>query len=151
MLVFQGLVSAEHEWLWIHLGNKDLRSTILILLYEGWFNFFWNSQLTIFTTKYGGDPFNDVPLLCNSLCSLYVIQDFLLVSGKAQDIWSISTALVSDQELLLASWYLAFLNIKVFLRHLFFSSSIWLSNLYTITNCFKLFTYFIGLFFHFKL
>ena len=23
-----------------------------------------NSQLTILTTKYGGDPFDDVPLLC---------------------------------------------------------------------------------------
>ena len=40
MPVFQGLVSTEHEWLWKHLGNEDLWSTILILLY-GWFDFFW--------------------------------------------------------------------------------------------------------------
>ena len=36
-----------------------------------------NSELTIFVTKYGGDPFGDVPLLC-TLCALSVIRDFLL-------------------------------------------------------------------------
>ena len=41
MPVFQGLVSAETEWLRIYLRNEDLWSTILILLYEGWFNIFW--------------------------------------------------------------------------------------------------------------
>ena len=79
-----------------------------------------NSQLTIFTTKYGGDPFDDVPLLC-TLCALSMFFEIssLEVSGKTLDIWSIKTDLVSDQELSLACWYLMFLNIKVFLRDLY--------------------------------
>ena len=79
-----------------------------------------NSQLPIFTTKYGGDPFDDVPLLC-TLCALSMIFEIssLEVSGKTLDIWSIKTDLVSDQELSLACWYLMFLNIKVFLRDLY--------------------------------
>ena len=95
-----------------------------------------NSQLTIFSTKYGGDPFDDVPLLC-TLCALSVLFEisFLVVSGKALDIWSMSTDLVSDKEFSLAFWYLMFLNIKVFLRDLFFSSSISLSNLLIVSNC----------------
>ena len=58
-----------------------------------------NSQLTIFTTKYGGDPFDDVPLLC-TLCALSVFFKIssLEVSGKTLDIWSIKTDLVSNQE-----------------------------------------------------
>ena len=58
-----------------------------------------NSQLPIFTTKYGGDPFDDVPLLC-TLCALSMIFEIssLQVSGKK----SIKTDLVSDQELSLA-------------------------------------------------
>ena len=59
----------------------------------------------------------------------------LVVSGKTLDIWSISNDLVSDQELSSACWYLLFLNIKVFLRDLFFSSSISLSNSLIVSNC----------------
>ena len=46
-----------------------------------------NSQLTIFTTKYGGDPFDDVPLLC-TLCALSIFFEIssLEVSGKTLDI-----------------------------------------------------------------
>ena len=46
-----------------------------------------NSQLTIFTTKYGGDPFDDVPLLC-TLCALSMFFKILSleVSGKTLDI-----------------------------------------------------------------
>ena len=46
-----------------------------------------NSELTIFATKYGGDPFDDVPLLC-TLSMLFEISS-LVVSGKTLDIWSI--------------------------------------------------------------
>ena len=50
------------------------------------FAFSENSQLTIFTTKYGGDPFDDVPLLC-TLCALSMIFEIssLQVSGKTLD------------------------------------------------------------------
>ena len=59
-----------------------------------------NSQLSIFTIKYGGDPFDDVPLLC-ILCALSMLFEIssLVVSGKILDISSISTGLVVDQEL----------------------------------------------------
>ena len=67
----------------------------------------------------------------------------LMVSGRALGIWSISTDLVLDQELLLACWYLIFLNIKVFLRGLFFSSSISLSNLLIVSNYFYWFRHFV--------
>ena len=150
MLPFQGLVSAEHKWFWIHLETKTcnrpfwfscMKADLTFSETPSWPSLLLN-MVVIHSMMY---------LYCVTLCVLSVIQDFLLVPGKTLDIWSISTDLVSDQELLLASWYLMFLNIKVFLRDLFFSSSIWLSNLYNITNCFKLFTYFISLFFHFKL
>ena len=41
------------------------------------------SHLTIFTTKYGGGPFDDVPLLC-TLCALSMLFEIssLVVSGK---------------------------------------------------------------------
>ena len=50
-------------------------------------NFSENSQLTIFNTKYGGDSFDDVPLLC-TLCALSMLFEisFLVVSGKTLDI-----------------------------------------------------------------
>ena len=53
-------------------------------------NFSENSQLTIFNTKYGGDSFDDVPLLC-TLCALSMLFEIssLVVSGKTLDIWSI--------------------------------------------------------------
>ena len=68
-----------------------------------------NTQLTIFTTNYGGDLFDDVPLLC-TLCALSKFFEIssLVVSGKTLDIWSISTDLVLDQELSSACWYLMF-------------------------------------------
>ena len=46
-----------------------------------------NSELTIFATKYGGDPFDDVPLLC-TLCALSKLFEIssLVVSGKTLDI-----------------------------------------------------------------
>ena len=51
------------------------------------FTFSEISHLTIFTAKYGGDPFDDVPLLC-TLCALsmfFEISSFV-VSGKTKDI-----------------------------------------------------------------
>ena len=59
-----------------------------------------NFQLTIFATKYGGDLFDDVPLLC-TLCALSMFFEIssLEVSGKTLDIWFIKTDLVSDQKL----------------------------------------------------
>ena len=100
-----------------------------------------NSQLTIFTTKYGGDPFDDVPLLY-TLCALSMFLEIssLEVSGKTLDIWFIKTDLVSDQELSSACWYLVFLNIKVFLRDLFFSSCISLCNSLIVSNCLLIFS-----------
>ena len=93
-------------------------------------------QLTIFTNKYGGDTFNDVPLLC-ILCALTMLFEIssLAVSDKSLDIWSINTDLVSNQELLLDCWYLMVLNIKVFLRDLFCRSSISIYNLVIVSNC----------------
>ena len=46
-----------------------------------------NSQLTIFTTKYVDDPFDDVSLLC-TLCALSMFFKIssLLVSGKTLDV-----------------------------------------------------------------
>ena len=72
-----------------------------------------------------------------SLCSLR----FLLLWFQVR-LWSISTNLLWDQELSSAWWYLMFLNIKVFLRNLFFSSSISLSNSLVVSNC-LLFSHFI--------
>ena len=108
-----------------------------------------NSQLTIFTTKYGGDPFDDVPLLC-TLCALSMFFEIssLEVSVKTLDIWSIKTDLVSDQEPSSACWYLMFLNIKFFLRDLFFSSFISLSNSLIVSNYLLIFSL---CFFYFKL
>ena len=97
-----------------------------------------NSHLTIFTTKFGGDSFDDAPLLCTPCTlSMFFKISSLVVSGKTLDIWSISTYLVSDQELSSAWWILMFLNIKVFLRDLLFSSSISLSNSLIVSNWFS--------------
>ena len=42
-----------------------------------------NSQLTIFSTKYGGDPFNDVfTFTMYFVCSFYVLRDFLFSSFR---------------------------------------------------------------------
>ena len=119
------------EWLQIHLRNEDLWSSCM----KADLTFSENSQLTIFTTKCGGDLFDDVPLLC-TLCALSMFFEIssLEVSGKTLDIWFIKTDLVLDQELWSACWYLIFLNIKVFLRDLFFSSSISLSNSLIVSN-----------------
>ena len=105
------------------------------------FAFSKNSQSTIFTTKYGDDPFDDVPLLC-TLCALSIISEIfsLVVSGKSLYIWSVSTDLVLDQELSSACQYLMFLNTKVFLRDLFLSSSISLSNSLIVSNCLLIFS-----------
>ena len=43
--------------------------------------------MTIFTTKYDGGPFDDVPLLC-TLCALTMFFEIssLVISGKTLDI-----------------------------------------------------------------
>ena len=138
MLVFQGLVLAtkskwvsDFKYIW---ETKTCDPPV-------WSSFSENSQLTIFTTKYGGDPFDDVPLLC-TLCALSMFFEIssLEVSDKTLDIWFIKTDLVLDQELWSACWCLIFLNIKVFLRDLFFSSSISLSNSLIVSNFLLMFS-----------
>ena len=101
-----------------------------------------NSQLTIFTTKYGGYPFDDVPLLC-TLCALSMFFEIssLVFSGKTLDIWSISTDLMLDKEFPSACWYLMFSNIRVFLRDLFFSTFTSLSNSLIVSNWFSHFVF----------
>ena len=130
MPVFQGLVSEESDikYIWFSCNKADL-------------TFSQNSQLTIFTAKYGGDPFDDVPLLC-TLCALSMFFEIssLWVSGETLDIWLIKTDLVSNQEHSSACWYLIFFNIKVFLRELFFSSSISLSNSLIVSHCLLIFS-----------
>ena len=129
------------EGLRIHLRTKTYDRPF-------WFSCMKNSQLTIFTTKYGGDRFDDVPLLC-TLCALSMFFEIssLEVLGTTLDNWFIKTDMVSDQGPLSACWYLMFLNIKIFLRDLFFSSSISLSNSlivywfadFLLTNCLLIF------------
>ena len=74
------------------------------------------------------------------MLSMFFKISLLVISGKTIDIWSISNDLVLDQELSLTCWYLMFLNIKVFLRNLFFSSSISSSNSLIVSNCLLIFS-----------
>ena len=112
----------------------------MILLYEGWF-------YLMRTPSSLSSLLNMVVIhwMRNLKCALSVLSMFfkislLVISGKTLDIWSISNDLVLDQELSLACWYLMFLNIKVFLRNLFFSSSISSSNSLIVSNCLLIFS-----------
>ena len=112
----------------------------MILLYEGWF-------YLMRTPSSPSSLLNMVVIhwMRNLKCALSVLSMFfkislLVISGKTLDIWSISNDLVLDQELSLACWYLMFLNIKVFLRNLFFSSSISSSNSLIVSNCLLIFS-----------
>ena len=68
MPVFQGLVSEESDikYIW---ETKTCDRPFWFSCMKADLTFSQNSQLTIFTAKYGGDPFDYVPLLC-TLCAL---------------------------------------------------------------------------------
>ena len=97
-----------------------------------------NSQLAIFAARYGGVLLDRLPVV-SELCtwcalSIFVAISTLDASVRTFDISSIRTFLVSHQEFLLA-WCLMFLKIRVFLKDLFFNSSISLSSSPFVSLC----------------